>query len=129
MYLDFNNFKAINDLHGHKYGDLALIEIAHRLSKSIRSTDMVSRLGGDEFIVLLRGFKNPTQIKAFAKKILRAFQKEIWVGKRKFLTTVSIGIAIHPKHGKKPADLLHHADVALYNAKKAGGNKYEVYSK
>jgi len=129
MYLDFNNFKAINDEIGHKYGDLALIEIAHRLTKHIRSTDMVSRLGGDEFVILLRGFKNQTQINTFATKILRTFRSKIIVGKRKFLTTVSMGIAIHPQHGKKPADLLHHADMALYEAKKAGGNKFITYSK
>lgn len=129
LFLDFNNFKAINDKHGHKYGDMALIEISHRLSKGIRISDMVARLGGDEFVILLRGFENQKQIEDFAKKILKIFRKEIIVGKRKFTTTVGIGIAIHPNHGKRASDLLHHSDVALYEAKKAGGNRYVIYSK
>jgi diguanylate cyclase (GGDEF)-like protein/PAS domain S-box-containing protein len=129
LFLDFNNFKTINDEHGHKYGDLALIEIAHRLTKSIRASDMVARLGGDEFVMLVRGFEDLDQIADFAKKILRIFRKEIVLGKKKFITTVSIGIAVHPFHGKKAADLLHRSDMALYKAKKGGKNQYIIYSK
>jgi diguanylate cyclase (GGDEF)-like protein len=127
LFLDFNNFKTINDQHGHKYGDLALIEIAHRLTKSIRAGDMVARLGGDEFVILLRGFENKTQIARFAGKILRVFRPELVVGKKKFVTTVSIGIAVHPEHGKKAGELLHHSDMALYDAKKGGKNKYVMF--
>lgn len=68
LFLDFNNFKEINDTQGHRYGDLALIEIANRLTESIRASDLVARLGGDEFVILLRGFENLQQIANFAKK-------------------------------------------------------------
>lgn len=129
LFIDFNNFKAINDKYGHKYGDLALIEIAHRLTTCIRASDMAARMGGDEFVILLRGFESQKLIIDFAKKILRIFRKEIVIGKKRFVTTVSIGIAIHPIHGKKAAELLHHSDMALYEAKKAGKNQYIVYKK
>jgi diguanylate cyclase (GGDEF)-like protein/PAS domain S-box-containing protein len=128
MFLDFNNFKMINDTYGHKHGDLALIEIATRLTNNIRASDMAARLGGDEFVILLRGFGNSPQIERFARKILRLFRKEIVVAKKKFITSVSIGIAIHPTHGKKAAHLLRNSDIALYEAKKEGGNRYVIYS-
>lgn len=129
LFLDFNNFKRTNDEEGHRFGDLLLIEIAKRLVESIRNSDMVARLGGDEFVILLRDFENMEEIVKFAEKILSTFRKQFVIGKRKLVTSVSIGIAIHPPHGEKAADLLHHSDIALYEAKKGGGNKYVLYNK
>ncbi len=129
LFLDFNNFKKINDNQGHKFGDLVLIEIASRLTKNLRVSDMVARLGGDEFVILLRDFDTQKQVIDFAKKILGIFRAELKIGKKKLVTSVSIGIAMYPLHAKKPSDLLHYSDMALYRAKKAGGNQYVLYSK
>jgi len=128
LFLDFNNFKRVNDM-GHKYGDLVLAAIADRLKNHVREEDIVSRLGGDEFIIVLTAFKNIEDMKVAADKVLKLFQKPIKIGKNKFNVSVSIGIAVCPTDGRKVDDLLHHSDMALYQAKKNGGNRYELYSK
>ncbi len=127
FFLDFNNFKLVNDEEGHRVGDLLLIEIAARLTKNIRLTDVAARLGGDEFVILLRSFEKQADIKKFADKILKIFKPEIIVGKKKIKTSVSFGIAVYPQDGKKAGDLLHHADMALYQSKKKEGNQYNFY--
>lgn len=127
FFLDFNNFKLVNDEEGHRVGDLLLIEIAARLTKNIRSSDVAARLGGDEFVVLLRSFEKKEDIKKFAEKVLKVFKPKIIVGKKRVQTSVSFGVAIYPDDGKKAGDLLHHADMALYQSKKKGGNQYSLY--
>jgi len=127
FFLDFNNFKLVNDEEGHRVGDLLLIEIAARLTKNIRLTDVAARIGGDEFVLLLRSFEKQEDIKKFADKILKVFKPQIVVGKKKIKTSVSFGIATYPNDGKKAGDLLHHADMALYQSKKKGGNQYNFY--
>jgi diguanylate cyclase (GGDEF)-like protein/PAS domain S-box-containing protein len=127
FFLDFNNFKKINDAQGHKTGDFVLIEIAHRLTKGIRLSDMVARLGGDEFVILSGGFVSVKDIKKFSEKILRIFRVPI-IKQNNIRTTVSMGVAIYPTDSTKTADLLHYSDTALYEAKKLGGNQYRFYS-
>ncbi len=128
LFLDFNNFKHVNDQQGHGFGDLVLVQIATRLLKGIRITDMVARLGGDEFVILTSGFTDVQDIKSFASKILRLFQVPVKIGKKSVKTTVSIGVAIYPTDGKKASQLLHYSDMALYEAKKNGGNQFWLYS-
>lgn len=83
LYLDFNNFKTINDDKGHKIGDFVLIEISVKLAKNIRKSDIVARLGGDEFVILTRGFKNKKDIENFAKKIVRIFRTPLTLRKKR----------------------------------------------
>jgi diguanylate cyclase (GGDEF)-like protein/PAS domain S-box-containing protein len=128
LFLDFNNFKRVNN-SGHKYGDLILSAIAQRLQEHAREKDIVSRLGGDEFIIVFRDFKKIEDLKRIAENTLKLFRKPIKVGKKTFTITVSIGVAVYPKDGRTVNDLLHHSDMALYQAKKSGGNSYEFYSK
>ncbi len=128
FFLDFNNFKHINDKQGHGFGDAVLIQIAARLLRSIRQEDVVARLGGDEFVILCCGFSDVQGIKDFAEKIVRTFHKPFKVGKITVNTTISMGIAIYPTDAKKASQLLHYSDVALYKAKKNGGNQYWFYN-
>ncbi|MEK7616126.1 MAG: sensor domain-containing diguanylate cyclase [Patescibacteria group bacterium] len=127
FFLDFNNFKLINDEEGHRVGDLILIEIAARLTKYIRMSDVAARLGGDEFVILLRSFKKAKDVKMFAEKVLDIFKPAITIGKKRIQTSVSMGISIYPQDGKKAGHLLHHADMALYQSKKKGGNQFDFY--
>jgi len=127
FYLDFDNFKMANDF-GHEHGDRVLIAIADRLKKHTRRKDVVARIGGDEFIILLQGVRKPEDIFSVAEKTLKLFQRVITVDKKSILTTASIGIAVHPKDGLAANELLHHADIALYQAKKIGGNSYKTYN-
>jgi diguanylate cyclase (GGDEF)-like protein/PAS domain S-box-containing protein len=127
LFLDFNNFKKINDAQGHKIGDFVLIEIAHRLIKGVRLSDMVARLGGDEFVILSGGFANEKDVRRFCEKILKIFRVPI-IKKNNIRTTVSIGVAIYPQDGVEGGDILHRSDTALYDAKKLGGNRYRLYS-
>lgn len=129
LFLDFNNFKHVNDKQGHGFGDLVLVQIAARLLKGIRVTDMVARLGGDEFVILCTGFSDVADIKLFGEKIIRIFQMPFKIGKSVVNTTVSIGVALFPNDGKKASQLLHYSDMALYEAKKNGGNQVWFYTK
>ncbi len=128
FYMDFNNFKRTNDKLGHKFGDLVLIEIAHRLSHNIRMSDVAARLGGDEFVILAKNLENKKDVGRFAQKIINAFKKPIIVEKKVIKTSVSMGVALYPNDGKKPSELLRLSDMALYQAKKLGGNQYQFYT-
>jgi diguanylate cyclase (GGDEF)-like protein/PAS domain S-box-containing protein len=127
LFLDFNNFKHVNDKQGHGFGDLVLVQIAARLLKGIRAADMVARLGGDEFVILASGFTDAKDIKLFAEKIIRIFQMPFKIGKKEITTTVSIGISLYPNDSNKASQLLHYSDMALYEAKKNGGNQFWFY--
>jgi diguanylate cyclase (GGDEF)-like protein/PAS domain S-box-containing protein len=129
LYMDFNNFKRTNDEQGHRYGDLVLIEIAHRLSHNIRMSDVAARFGGDEFVILAKNLKNRKGVARFAEKIIKVFTTPIIMQKRVIKTSVSMGVALYPDDGKKPSELLRFSDMALYQAKKLGGNQYQFYSK
>lgn len=127
LFMDFNRFKKINDKYGHRVGDLVLIEIAHRLSHNARLPHVTARFGGDEFVILAKQLKDIRAVESFAKKILKAFRVPIEIQKKRVLATVSIGIAVYPTHGKKPGELLRLSDMALYEAKKTGGNQFRIH--
>jgi len=129
LYMDFNNFKRTNDEQGHRIGDLVLIEIAQRLSHNIRLSDVAARFGGDEFVILAKNLDNQTDVARFVEKILEAFKTPIIIKRKKIFTSVSIGVALYPKDCKKPGDLLKFSDMALYQAKRLGGNQYVMYKK
>jgi diguanylate cyclase (GGDEF)-like protein len=129
FYMDFNNFKRTNDELGHGFGDLVLIEIAHRLSRSIRISDTAARFGGDEFVIVAKNLMNHADVTHLAKKILGAFRPPIIIKTKKVQTSVSMGIALFPNDGKRPSDLFRFSDMALYQAKKLGGNQFQFYTK
>jgi len=128
LFLDFDDFKKVNDTLGHHLGDELLIEAAKRLTSVIRNSDVVGRLGGDEFIVLVKQENEATTAAVVAEKILEQFRKPFILGGRELVSTVSIGIAIYPEDGQKPAELLRQADSAMYHSKGGGRNTFHFYT-
>ena len=137
LYLDLDNFKPLNDQHGHEAGDLLLIEVALRLGSCVREVDTVARLGGDEFVVIVTELdvdraKSIKLISGVAEKV-RAALAEPYVlpfhheGKADVVEhrcTSSIGVVLFIGHTASQEDLLKSADKAMYQAKKEGGNRY-----
>ncbi|MDQ1705090.1 MAG: hypothetical protein QOF18_1456 [Frankiaceae bacterium] len=115
--LDINDFKLINDSHGHDTGDAVLSELSRRLSRAVRSCDTVARLGGDEFAVVAVGVDDDGR--ALADRLLAAFSAPVSVGARNFAIRASVGVVIAADTGEDAHTLLAHADVAMYQAKDA----------
>ncbi|BBL70393.1 EAL domain-containing protein [Methylogaea oryzae] len=128
LFLDLDRFKLINDSLGHAVGDALLVEVARRLSDSVRETDTVSRLGGDEFVVLLSEVRNGDEAMQVAQKILRSMQEVFQVGIHQLAVTPSIGIALSPDDGEDFDTLLRNADAAMYTAKQDGRNSYVFFT-
>lgn len=122
LYLDLDQFKPVNDSHGHDIGDLLLHEVAVRISQCVRESDTVGRIGGDEFVVLLNDIGLPEHAAAVAAKIHAAFEQPFALTGCLVQVSASIGIAIYPDHGEDDKQLLRHADDAMYGAKRQGGN-------
>jgi diguanylate cyclase (GGDEF)-like protein/PAS domain S-box-containing protein len=127
LFLDLDNFKRINDTLGHDAGDRLLSTIAERIVGCVRREDVVSRLGGDEFTVLLGGLDNAEPAALIAEKILQRLREPIDLGREKITATVSIGITLAPDDAGNATDLMKNADIAMYKAKEAGRNAYLVY--
>jgi diguanylate cyclase (GGDEF)-like protein len=125
--LDCDNFKAINDSHGHGVGDRVLVTVAERLRHSVRESDMVSRLGGDEFVILLPDLGRADAIEIVAEKILHAMEGPMLVEGLSLSVGVSMGIALFPRDGETASALTQTADGALYRAKQAGRNTYRFH--
>lgn len=136
LFIDLDRFKRINDTLGHKVGDELLVEVASRLRRSIRSTDLllslppesVARLGGDEFTIVADNLDSTAHIKVLAQRLLDSLAKPIQVGEYELVTTPSIGISVYPGDGQDADTLLKHADVAMYHAKHQGRNNYQFFS-
>ena len=127
LYLDIDRFKVINDSLGHLAGDQVLQEVSRRLGKCVREPDVVARLSGDEFAILLEEAPVPQTACKVAQRILESLQQPMLVAGRKLQNSVSIGIAIsHPRHETTDA-LLHDADTALYRAKSAGRQRFVLF--
>jgi diguanylate cyclase (GGDEF)-like protein len=126
LYCDLDDFKPINDLHGHANGDVALREVARRIAASVRAQDTIARLGGDEFVAVLEGVHTADDAVTVAEKVRDAVRAPITVGGHAVRTTMSIGIAL-AEPGERPELVLEHADSALYAAKALGGDRAELY--
>ncbi len=124
LFMDLDHFKEINDTLGHDIGDRLLIEIGSRLKQAIRSTDILIRQGGDEFIIALTELHNADQIAEIAKKILMTITRPIVIETHTISITGSIGISIYPQDGKDLSMLLKKADKALYIVKSEGRNNF-----
>lgn len=127
LFIDLDGFKQINDSHGHGVGDLVLQEIASRLSASVRAVDTVARLGGDEFVVVAPGLSREEDIVLVADKIVGALAATMPIAGHDFNIGASIGCALYPDHGEDMESLLKHADTAMYQAKRSGGNTHAIY--
>ncbi len=127
MFIDLDNFKHINDRWGHEAGDLVLKEVAVRMTQILRKSDIIARYAGDEFAILLDDHVNEHKVAcgAVASKLLRAFNKPVRYHDSDSINIMaSIGIAIYPNCGEDYKELLRAADNAMYEAKKAGGNRF-----
>lgn len=123
LYIDLDRFKQVNDSLGHEVGDQFLHEAARRLAGSVRASDTVGRMGGDEFVVLLHGIDHLQQAIAVAEKILHCMEAALELSGRFLDMSCSIGVACYPEHGDDGQQLLRHADDAMYDAKRRGGNR------
>lgn len=128
LFLDLDRFKNINDSLGHEIGDLILREAADRLTHSVRGNDMVVRLGGDEFIILLTGIQTVEDISTVAEKIMSSYETVMRVQDQSLHVTASIGIAVFEEDGQDLPTLLKNADIALYRAKDEGRNRFQFYN-
>lgn len=123
LFLDLDGFKAVNDAHGHEAGDELLRQFATRISACVRKTDMVARLAGDEFVIILEGLARESDAKEVAAKILQQANQRFDLGEVAVKLTVSVGIAIHAAGATlSPDQLVHAADEAMYTAKHGGKN-------
>ncbi|MDH3343043.1 MAG: EAL domain-containing protein, partial [Gammaproteobacteria bacterium] len=141
LFIDLDNFKQINDTYGHQGGDILLKETAFRLNNSLRknksstssfqeqSCDMVSRIGGDEFIVLLDQIEGPWDATAVSDRILKILEKPVSINNEDVYISCSIGAAVYPDDASSAQMLIKNADVAMYHAKERGKNHYQFYSK
>ena len=128
MFIDLDRFKHVNDSLGHDAGDALIVEIARRLSGSLRESDTVARQGGDEFVVVLPDLACQDDAAKVARKLLdNLFQPMILCGQEVF-PSGSIGIAMYPADGEDSATLLKNADSAMYGSKGSGGNHYSFYA-
>lgn len=128
MFIDLDHFKEINDTLGHAIGDKVLIEVADKLHHSVREVDTVSRLGGDEFTIILENITKMPDVSEIARKILHTFQQPFSIDGMNIKSTMSIGISVFPDDGNTPKELLENADTAMYQAKNGGKNKYHYYA-
>lgn len=126
LFVDIDNFKAVNDARGHAAGDELLRSLAERLRISVRASDTVARIGGDEFVLIIDGVdgRGATEI---GRKLLKAGSAGLHAGSRPLRVTLSVGIALYPEHGSDGATLITAADHAMYLAKQAGRNRCYVY--
>lgn len=126
MFMDLDYFKNVNDKLGHDMGDLLLIEIGKRLKSSLRSTDIIARQGGDEFIIALTELSNVNSVVTIAKKILVDIAKPLIIKQHDISITGSIGISLYPEDGCDLDTLIKKADDALYNVKATGRNNFQL---
>lgn len=124
MFLDLDGFKLINDSMGHAAGDQLLKEVSKRLINTMRKSDLVARIGGDEFIIMIENEEDIDTIKLVAEKILNCFRQPFRLNNTDCFITTSIGVAVYPPDGEDAEKLVKNADIAMYKAKEKGRNQY-----
>lgn len=128
LFIDLDNFKQVNDIHGHKMGDLLLITISKIMAARLRETDTLCRWGGDEFVVLLPDLNNVTDLRFIAESLMDKLEDELAAEGFDSVVTLSIGGAIYPKDADTSEGMLIQADKALYYAKEQGRNNIQIYN-
>jgi diguanylate cyclase (GGDEF)-like protein/PAS domain S-box-containing protein len=128
VFLDLDRFKHINDTRGHETGDKLLQEVAARLRAVVRETDVVIRMGGDEFVVVFRNVKSYDEVTAGAGRIIETLNRPIIIDQHPLQTTGSVGVSLFPRDGSNMVELLKHSDTAMYQAKDRGRNNVQMFS-
>ena len=128
-FVDLDRFKLVNDTLGHDAGDALLKQVAERLTTSVRKSDTVARMGGDEFAIILEGIQDKADAEAAVKSIQERLAVPYTITGEKVLATPSIGLTLYPDDGQTQEALLKNADIAMYQAKSAGRNRYQLYTR
>jgi diguanylate cyclase (GGDEF)-like protein/PAS domain S-box-containing protein len=128
MYLDLDRFKEVNDTLGHDMGDILLKEVAERLMKCVRADDIVARMGGDEFTVILNNVNHQINTERITQSILNKLTEPFNLGGEVVYISASIGISVYPANGTEVDALLKNADQAMYFAKQSGRNRYHYFN-
>jgi diguanylate cyclase (GGDEF)-like protein/PAS domain S-box-containing protein len=128
LFLDLDQFKRVNDSLGHDTGDSLLKEIARRLDQNVRENDTVSRIGGDEFTILLTDINNTNDVRIVAEKILLSLSRPFMLKGQEIISTASIGITLTPEDSVDSNTLMKNADLAMYRAKELGRNNFQFFS-
>ncbi|MGH8318878.1 MAG: putative bifunctional diguanylate cyclase/phosphodiesterase [Steroidobacteraceae bacterium] len=128
LFLDLDRFKHINDSRGHETGDKLLKAVAQRIRTTTRSDDIVVRMGGDEFIVVLKTVATSEEINEAASRITEALAAPVLIDGRPLVTTASIGVSLFPRDGATMGELLRQSDTAMYQAKDRGRNNFQLFS-
>lgn len=126
-FLDLDSFKDINDIYGHGGGDQVLIHIAERIKNTLRDSDTVARIGGDEFVAVLTGLTHPIDCEPLLMRVLEAISKPIILNDQNIQVFASIGVTTYPQDCVDAEQLLRHADQAMYTAKQAGKNCFHLF--
>ncbi len=129
LFIDLDRFKIINDTLGHDVGDELLIESAKRMRQALRESDMLARIGGDEFVIVIESLSEDYSAAQVSQKILELFTEPIVTTSHRLNITLSIGIAVFPDDGMDCKTIFKHADIAMYKAKSSGKNTYRYYKK
>ena len=128
LYVDLDHFKYINDTLGHPVGDLLLKEAAKRMEGAVRESDTLARMGGDEFVAVLYGVENIRDAQAAGERILDILREPFHVRGHELFSTASVGMSIFPRDGQDAATLQKHADLAMYEAKNRGRNRFQSFA-
>jgi diguanylate cyclase (GGDEF)-like protein/PAS domain S-box-containing protein len=126
--LDLDGFKPVNDTHGHAVGDRLLLEVSGRLNRCVRGEDTVARLGGDEFVLLLGDLKDIAETELMLQRIQAEVSAPYFIDGQSIHISASIGVTVYPLDDADPDTLLRHADLAMFEAKKAGRNRHEMFN-
>lgn len=127
LFIDLDRFKHVNDTFGHEVGDKLLQTVAQRIKDAVRAEDVVVRMGGDEFVVILTAVK-VTQVNETAARITGTLNAPIVIDGKPLVTTASVGVSLYPRDGEDVGSLLRHSDTAMYQAKERGRNNFQVFS-
>jgi diguanylate cyclase (GGDEF)-like protein len=126
MLLDLDNFKSANDTYGHLQGDILLQVVTEKLRNSVRESDTVARMGGDEFTLIFENVSGTDDAEGLARKVLAVFEQPFQFGGHELKVTASLGVSLYPRDGQDADTLLTHADIAMYHAKRYG-NTFRFY--
>jgi diguanylate cyclase (GGDEF)-like protein len=128
LLIDLDDFKYVNDTHGHPIGDALLVQLARRLESLVRKVDTLARIGGDEFAVVLSEFRKIESVTEFARRFLSVLSEPIQVEGHELSVNASVGVTVYPEADSRPKDLLRQADLALYKAKNLGGGRIHFFA-
>ncbi len=129
LFIDIDRFKLVNDTLGHASGDSLICEVAMRLRNAVRDEDIVARVGGDEFVVVITEADKIGHVLHVVEKIIVRLADPYRIDEREIFSTCSIGVSLYPHDGDSPAALVKNADTAMYHAKKSGRNRFQLYDK